>query len=78
MSANSCAPAQSGGDVIWQFDRLHNIGTNPARAGGRSKIVIAWQGCSRFKGTVMRGHFVLCAPGLSEFMKVPASLASAR
>jgi hypothetical protein len=45
---------------------------------GRSSVGVRINHVSYFKGAVMRAHFAPRALAPSEFMKVPASLASGR
>jgi Concanavalin A-like lectin/glucanases superfamily len=67
--ANSSALAQSGQDVTWQFDRLDNIGGNPARVDGQPKIITTPAGKAVLFDGVHDGLFIDKHPlaGFSQF-----------
>jgi len=63
------ALAQSGQDVIWQFDRLDNIGGNSARVDGQPKIITTTAGKAVLFDGVHDGLFIDKHPlaGFSQF-----------
>jgi hypothetical protein len=69
MLANDIALAQSGQDVTWQFDRLDNIGDNPAHVDGQPKIITTPAGKAVLFDGVHDGLFVDKHPlaGFSQF-----------
>jgi hypothetical protein len=69
MLATSSALAQSGQDVTWQFDRLDNIGGNPAHVDGQPKIVTTPAGKAVLFDGVHDGLFIDKHPlaGFSQF-----------
>ena len=63
------AVAQAAQDVIWQFDRLDNIGGNPAHVDGQPKIITTSAGKAVLFDGVHDGLFIDKHPlaGFSQF-----------
>jgi hypothetical protein len=63
------ALAQSGQDVVWQFDRLDNIGGNPAHVDGQPRIITTAAGRAVLFDGVHDGLFIDKHPlaGYSQF-----------
>jgi len=66
---SGAALAQSGQDVVWQFDRLDNIGGNPAHVDGQPKIITTTAGKAVLFDGVHDGLFIDKHPlaGFSQF-----------